>query len=139
MDGRCSPSNCIICHSSIQPTATDLAAARGTAVNPGEQGRQEELNSAAAGQFWDHDPGRLADQARLHQMGRSRGREAGVLEQQLSLDRHRVRDQSTCGTNACRAMATNAMNGHMWQDFASDSYRSMPSVGGDPVLQSLSR
>ncbi len=31
-------------------------------------------------------------------------------------------------------MATNAMNGHMWEDFSSDSYRSLPSVGAIPFF-----
>jgi len=33
------------------------------------------------------------------------------------------------GTNAGRALATNAMHGNMWQDFSSDTYRDLPSVG----------
>ena len=32
-------------------------------------------------------------------------------------------------TNSCRAMATNALTGNMWQDFASESYRKLPSIG----------
>ena len=32
-------------------------------------------------------------------------------------------------TNSCRAVATNALNGNMWHDFASDSYRSLPAIG----------
>jgi hypothetical protein len=32
-------------------------------------------------------------------------------------------------TNAARAMGTNAMRGHVWNDFSSDTYKSLPSVG----------
>jgi hypothetical protein len=32
-------------------------------------------------------------------------------------------------TNAARAMATNAMSGHVWNDFSSDTYKNLPSVG----------
>jgi hypothetical protein len=32
-------------------------------------------------------------------------------------------------TNAGRALATNAMAGHVWNDFSSDTYKSQPSVG----------
>jgi len=32
-------------------------------------------------------------------------------------------------TNAARAMATNAMSGHVWNDFSSDTYKNQPSVG----------
>ena len=33
------------------------------------------------------------------------------------------------GTNADRACATNATAGHIWQNFSSDTYKSLPSVG----------
>ena len=32
-------------------------------------------------------------------------------------------------TNAARALATNAMRGHVWNDFSSDTYKNLPSVG----------
>lgn len=32
-------------------------------------------------------------------------------------------------TNAARASATNAMEGHVWNDFSSDTYKHLPSVG----------
>ena len=33
------------------------------------------------------------------------------------------------GTNAARALATNAIPGHLWQDFSSRTYKSLPSPG----------
>lgn len=33
------------------------------------------------------------------------------------------------GTNACRALATNAMRGHVWDNFSSETYKSLSSVG----------
>lgn len=33
------------------------------------------------------------------------------------------------GTNAARALATNATRGHVWSDFSSDTYKSLPSAG----------
>lgn len=33
------------------------------------------------------------------------------------------------GTNAARAMATNAIEGHLWQNFSSKTYKALPSVG----------
>ena len=33
------------------------------------------------------------------------------------------------GTNAGRALATNAIAGHMWEDFTSDTYKQLPPVG----------
>lgn len=32
-------------------------------------------------------------------------------------------------TNSARAMATNALTGNMWEDYSSDSFRNLPSVG----------
>jgi hypothetical protein len=32
-------------------------------------------------------------------------------------------------TNAARALGTNAVSGHVWNDFSSDTYKSLPSVG----------
>ncbi len=33
------------------------------------------------------------------------------------------------GTNAARALGTNAMKGHVWANFSSDTYKQLPSVG----------
>src|SRR5205814_9576482 len=33
------------------------------------------------------------------------------------------------GTNACSPLATNAIEGNIWHDFSSDSYKHLPSVG----------
>ncbi|HEY5330048.1 MAG TPA: cytochrome c [Acidobacteriaceae bacterium] len=36
---------------------------------------------------------------------------------------------SVVKTNAARALATNAIRGHVWSDFSSDTYKSLPSAG----------
>ena len=36
---------------------------------------------------------------------------------------------SLIGTNAGRALATNGLAGHMWEDFTSDTYKHLPEVG----------
>jgi len=36
---------------------------------------------------------------------------------------------SLIGTNAGRALATNGIAGHMWEDFTSDTYKQLPPVG----------
>ncbi|MGH8019613.1 MAG: c-type cytochrome [Opitutaceae bacterium] len=33
------------------------------------------------------------------------------------------------GTNAARAFATNAMRGHIWENFSSETYKQLPSIG----------
>lgn len=50
----------------------------------------------------------------------------------LSEDRrHRVTD---VGTNACSALASNALRGHVWNDFSSETYKGLPAVGTIRVL-----
>lgn len=36
---------------------------------------------------------------------------------------------SLIGTNACAALASNAMRGHVWDNFSSDTYKALPAVG----------
>ncbi len=93
------------------------------------EARQEyRAKGAEAGEFWEHDPGRWLvddnDQSWALQ----------AVEQPefwnwnyLSTD-YRI-PINVVQTNAARAMATNAGTGHMWQDFASESYRQLPSPG----------
>jgi len=33
------------------------------------------------------------------------------------------------GTNACAALASNALRGHVWNDFSSETYKALPAVG----------
>jgi hypothetical protein len=122
--------NCITCHSSIQPTSKELETFGAPAAR---EGRQEELNSAPAGQFWDRDPAKwLSDPAYIKWAEDAVGRPEFWTSNYLSTDQRIA--INLVQTNACRAMATNAMNGHMWEDFSSDSYRSLPSVGAIPFF-----
>jgi hypothetical protein len=45
----------------------------------------------------------------------------------LSDDRRRR--VTEIGTNACSALATNAARGHVWDNFSSETYKTLPSVG----------
>ena len=49
-------------------------------------------------------------------------------------ERHPV---SEIGTNSERAMASNATEGHLWQLFSSDTYKSLPSVRIDGLVNPL--
>ena len=40
-------------------------------------------------------------------------------------------------TNAARSLATNAMRGHVWDNFSSDTYKSLPSPGQIQVLNPI--
>jgi mono/diheme cytochrome c family protein len=104
--------NCIICHSSKQPPERFEAFER----------------ESAGGEFWDHDPGRwLSDPAyqkwALAEVEKSEFWADNYLSTDYRIPINLVR------TNSARAMATNAMTDHMWSDFSSESYQSMPSVG----------
>jgi mono/diheme cytochrome c family protein len=104
--------NCIVCHSSIQPPK-----------------RFAEMDKfAQAGELWDHDPVRwLSDPEYVTWALEAVEEEDFWRLNYLSTD-YRI-PVNLVETNACRALATNALTGHMWQDFASESYRRMPSVG----------
>ena len=42
-------------------------------------------------------------------------------------------------TNACSPLATNAIAGNIWDNFSSQTYKELPSVGDDYGLQSHDR
>lgn len=104
--------NCIVCHSSIQPPERHAAMA---AV-------------AARGELWDHDPGSwLSKPSYVEWALKEVETEKFWRDNYLSTD-YRIA-VNLVETNACRALATNAITGNMWQDFSSEGYRRMPSVG----------
>lgn len=41
------------------------------------------------------------------------------------------------GTNACSALATNSTAGHVWDNFSSDTYKNLPSVGTIKAINPL--
>ena len=104
--------NCIVCHSSIQPAE-----------------RHAEMQQfARVGELWDHDPGRWLSDAKYIAWA-----DAAVEQEDfwrfnyLSTD-YRV-PVNLVGTNPCRALATNAIAGNMWEDYSSTSYKTLPSAG----------
>ncbi|AMV39724.1 hypothetical protein VT85_19990 [Planctomyces sp. SH-PL62] len=109
--------NCIVCHSSIQPNE-----------------RHEEMAEfAERGEFWDHDPGRWLSDPKYRKWAEEIVETPTFwLENFLSTD-YRI-PVDYVGTNSARAMATNAMTGRMWQDFASVDYQNLPSVGSIPFF-----
>lgn len=42
-------------------------------------------------------------------------------------------------TNACAALATNAVRGHIWDNFSSETYKTLPSVGDIDVINPVTR
>jgi hypothetical protein len=125
--------NCIVCHSSIQPESSkaypQLATAMGDDFKDLIQRRVESREAAAvAGEFFENDPGQwLRDAEYLDWAKRVVEVEAFWMNNYLSSD-YRI-PINLVKTNAGRAMATNGITGHMWQDFSSESYRNLPSPG----------
>ena len=118
-------SNCIVCHSSIQPE-NDVTLPADHGLKLKRVRRLEEW--ARAGEFWDHDPGRwLEDEAYAAWAREAVEKEGFWTENFLSTD-YRV-SVTVVGTNPARALGTNGLAGHMWSDFTSQSYKQMPSVG----------
>lgn len=133
--------NCIVCHSSIQPESSEFAifgmkssddqdrvAHRRKYADLATQRLELRNMWAKNDEHWDHDPGQWLQNPDYQQWA------SEVVEQQafwlnnfLSTD-YRI-PVTLVRTNASRAMATNAMSGHMWEDFSSESYRRLPSPG----------
>ncbi|MDG3003923.1 hypothetical protein [Paludisphaera mucosa] len=104
--------NCIVCHSSIQPAE-----------------RHAEMQAFAdRGEYWDHDPGRWLADPRYRDWAKEIVKKPAFwLHNYLSTDYRIPIDY--VGTNSARAVATNAMTGHMWQDFSSADYQKLPPEG----------
>jgi hypothetical protein len=65
-----------------------------------------------------------------------------AVEQTDFLDKNFLSDDerypvSEIGTNSERAMASNAIEGHLWQQFSSDTYKSLPEVHIDGLVNPL--
>ncbi|MCC9600411.1 hypothetical protein LOC67_07550 [Stieleria sp. JC731] len=150
--------NCIVCHSSIQPEShvahTILPPRKSLCkklieflrhtfcgIPPSQSDfTVDEFKSLATerkayrerdeqtGEFWEHEPGRWLDDPTYQ-------RWANWIVDQPAFWKHNYLSTdyripiNVVGTNSSRAMATNGMSGRMWQDFASESYRELPSPG----------
>ncbi len=132
---------CIVCHSSIQPESSEFAIfGQQPNDNPERKLHRDTYASlagerlklrdewAANGEHWDHDPGQWLQNSEYQKWA------AEIVEKPefwlnnfLSTD-YRI-PITLLKTNAARAMATNAMSGHMWEDFSSMDYRQLPSPG----------
>ena len=133
--------NCIVCHSSIQPeTGWAEAIVYGASETPEQKKREEQRKRIAerrvkvmadwqkTGELWEHEPGRwLEDPDYLAWAEAVVELPAFWQFNYLSTD-YRV-PINLVRTNAGRALATNALDTAMWDDFASESYQRMPSVG----------
>lgn len=93
-----------------------------------ERRLRSRTQSAKNGEFWEHDPAQwLNDPEYLRWALRIVENPTFWTENYLSTD-YRI-PVNLVKTNAARAIATNGMTGHMWEDFASESYRALPTPG----------
>ncbi|MEQ8764813.1 MAG: hypothetical protein RL885_12855 [Planctomycetota bacterium] len=129
--------NCIVCHSSIQPESTlasglsgDFAGLEALAERRKQQISQWSLDSetVTAGEVWDHDPGRWLRDADYAAWAALIVEKPGFWTQNYFSTDFRI-PVNTVETNSARAMATNGITGSMWEDFSSETYRHLPSVG----------
>ncbi|MBV9658797.1 MAG: hypothetical protein JO295_11865 [Verrucomicrobia bacterium] len=106
--------NCIVCHSSIQPQKRfdDYEAWAGK--TPPEP--------------WDHDPGQWLRDPEYRKWAENIVETPDFWRDNFLSTDFRV-PVTLVGTNSARAVATNGLRGHMWNDFTSEAYKQMPSVG----------
>ena len=130
--------NCIVCHSSIQPESSAVTFFREQQQRDEYNARFADLiaareeyraNDAALGEFWEHDPARWLGDEKYVEWAEDAVNNYPEFWQlnYLSTD-YRV-PITLVRTNSARAMATNALDKNMWDDFASESYQHLPSVG----------
>ncbi|WP_094411224.1 hypothetical protein [Rhodopirellula sp. MGV] len=124
--------NCIVCHSSIQPESMKFLlgedAPEGDFDELIRERERVRLSAETSGEFWEHDPAQWFEN---EQYARWASAVVDVSafwsENYLSTD-YRI-PISLVGTNSSRAMGTNGLTSRMWEDFASESYRMLPSPG----------
>jgi hypothetical protein len=143
--------NCIVCHSSIQPEnnprdlfdsdpsdllhqkpASPQVAALVNAYNAQFTTIIQERKDRIAryekdGELWDHDPGQWLRNPDYEKWALAMVETPQFWKNNFLSTDMRV-PVTYVGTNPGRALGTNGMTGRMWQDFSSQSYRTLPSV-----------
>ncbi len=130
--------NCIVCHSSIQPESSAVTFFRTQPERDEYNARFEHLISARMkhrandvnlGEFWEHDPARwLGDDEYIQWAEDAVNNYPEFWKLNYLSTDYRI-PITLVRTNSARAMATNALDKNMWDDFASESYQHLPSVG----------
>ena len=131
--------NCIACHSSIQPESHIRPGV--TAVPPAEKGKREEARLKLAdarqkkfkewadkGEFWDHNPGQWLSDPEYIKWAEEIVEAPDFWRNNFLSSDYRI-PINLVRTNSARALATNALTNNLWEDFSSESFRRMPSVG----------
>lgn len=132
--------NCAICHSSKQPDGFDLAfsdtpsgggSGWETSKSP-DPGRPLTLPTDYL--QWDNFKRSPAYQAYVKQIvalagsAPAAGQEDAFLKDNFLANEVRI-PLTLVGTNSGRAVATNGLRGHVWDNFTSEDYKRLPAVG----------
>jgi hypothetical protein len=131
--------NCIVCHSSIQPESNFIPADPKDSKKPDPNYHKNHdsvisRRKAAIQKWqadrepWDHDPGQWLRDPDYEKWSFAVVEDADFWRNNFLSTDFRI-PVTYIGTNSGRAMATNATNGHMWEDFSSLTNRSLKSVG----------
>ncbi len=127
--------NCIVCHSSIQPETTrlvmkmpDMGDSNDDLESLIQRRNMKRFAAEVNGEFFEHDPAQwLGDPIYQQWAAKIVTQDPFWSNNYLSTD-YRI-PVTLVQTNSGRAMGTNGMSDHMWQDFASNDYRQLPSPG----------
>lgn len=130
--------NCALCHSSRQPAGFDLRFARemergwdqSPAPRDGEPPIYTLPMSYADWEAFRRSPALADYRRRIHEIAgddSDEGRDPFLVDNFLS---NELRIPITLvGTNASRSLATNAIRGNVWDNFSSETFKNLPSVG----------
>ncbi len=139
--------NCMVCHSSKQPVGYEIAFSheppngakswRDVAANDGK------LTMPYSGSDWEDFKKSPAYSDYLARALPLSGEGDWEKTQDFLKDNYLSTDLripvSLTETNSARAVATNALKGHVWSEFASKTYQSLPPVGKltytDPITR----
>lgn len=142
--------NCAICHSSKQPEGFALAFSKdwnGAAPNSDDPATYTLPMAAEDWEKFRASPAYKDYVARLYKLVNQEAEKAPGAKGVVQLDRDDPWDTdhpfwhdnflstdirvpvSLVGTNSGRAMATNGLKGQMWDNFSSDTYKTLPAVG----------
>ncbi|MBV8375763.1 MAG: hypothetical protein JO279_02055, partial [Verrucomicrobia bacterium] len=145
--GKVFAENCMVCHSSKQPIGYEIAFAH-EPPNGAKSWRQVAANDGKltmpyAGADWEDFKKSPAYSDYLARAIPLSGEGDWGKMQEFLKDNYLSTDLripvSLTETNSARAVGTNALKGHVWSEFASETYQTLPPVGKltytDPITR----
>ncbi|MDN0075065.1 hypothetical protein QU481_09170 [Crenobacter sp. SG2303] len=121
--------HCAVCHSSKQPPGQQLTFSRSWRTAPGGPEKLTLPMDFADWEAFKRSGPYLAYVERLLDYMKLEAKQGHDLFQDNYLSTDIRVPITLVGTNSQRAVATNAMRGQVWDNFSSDTYKSLPAVG----------